>query len=217
LALQLPIIADRLPWTVTKEKKMIPEYLQDNLNHTPLFWGTLLGWLFVHALGKWADSKNIAEQSGNWIDEWRLDKIMISALIDLGIDEGSVRRSVQLIKLLTHHQDWYEIGPSAQNRTFEVLDPLLKDDQVQTFIQVNEHDGIRWLNKESFDELLFWLMLVAVVEIGSSPLHSPTQVVKEIEECRGVIQKIQEAEMTSEYQVEKLLMALIKSPKIELT
>jgi glycosidase len=215
--LQLPVMVHRFSWTVTKEEKTIPEYLHENLNDTPSTWGTLLGWLFVHSLGTWAGSKNVAEQSGNWVDEWRLDKIMISALIDLGIDDGSARRSVQLIKLLTQHQDWYEIGPSAQNRTFVVLDSLLKDAQVQTFIQVNEHDGILWFNKESFDELLIWLMLVAVVEIGSRPLHSPTQVVKEIEECHGIIQTIQEAEMKSEYQVEKILMALIKSPKIELT
>ena len=84
---------------------------------------------------------------------------------------------------------------------------LLKDDEVQKFIQVNEHDGILWFNKESLDELLFWLMLVTVVEIGSSPQRLPTDAVKEIEECHGVIQKIQEAETKSEYQVEKILMA----------
>jgi glycosidase len=215
--LRLPVMAHRFSWTVTKEEKTIPQYFYENLNDTPSTWGTLLGWLFVHGLGKIVGLENFPEQGQKLINEWRLDKIMISALIDLGIDDGSARRSVQLIKLLTQHQDWCETGPSAQNQAFEVLDSLLKDDEVQSFIQVNEHDGILWFNKENLEELLFWLMLVAVVEIGSSPLLSPAQVVKEIEECQGVIQKIREAETKSEYQVEKILMALIKGPKNELT
>jgi glycosidase len=208
LALQLPIVADRFPWTVTKEMKTVPEYLQKNLNNIPLYWGTHLGWLFVHDLGKIAGLETFPERSRKLIDEWRLDKIMISVLIDSGIDDGSAHKSVHLITLLTQHQDWYETGRTAQNRTFDVLNSLLKDDRIQTFIQVNKHDGILWFNKENFGELLFWLMLVAVVEIGSDPLRSPAQVVKEIEECHGIIHTIQKAEMKSEYQIEKLLMAL---------
>ncbi len=206
--LQLPVMAHRFSWTVTKEENTIPEYLHENLNDTPSTWGTLLGWLFVHALGKWTGSRKVAEESGNWVDEWRLDKIMISALIDLGIDDGSVRRSVQLIKLLTQHQDWYEIGSSAQNQAFEVLDSLLKDDEVQSFIQVNEHDGILWFNKESFDELLFWLMLIATVKIVSDPLRSSTTAVREIENCYAMVQTFQEAERKSQYQVGRFLMAV---------
>jgi hypothetical protein len=206
--LRLPVMAHRFSWTVTKEGKTIPQYFHENLNDTPSTWGTLLGWLFVQDLGKIVGLENFPEQGRKLIDEWRLDKLMLSALIDLGIDDGSARRSVQLIKLLTQHQGWYETGPSAQNQAFEVLDSLLKDDEVQSFIQVNEHDGILWFNKENLEELLFWLMLVTVVEIGSSPLLSAAQVVKEIEERHGVIQTIQEAETKSEYQVERILMAL---------
>ena len=49
---------------------------------------------------------------------------------------------------------------------------------------------------------------IAVVEIGSDPLRSPAETVKGIEECYGMIQTFQEAKKNSEYQIEKLLMAV---------
>jgi glycosidase len=207
--LQLPDMADRLSWTIAGGKKTLPEYLRENLIDTPAIWGTLLGWLFVHPVGKIIDLKNFQEQSRNLIDEWRLDKILVNQLLDSGfLDEGSAKRLVTLIKALTRHQTWFETGRPDRNRAYKVLDSLFKDNEIQKFIQANQHDGVLWFNKESFEELLFWLMLVAVVEIGSAPLHSPTEVVKEIERSHEIIQRIQEAEEKSNYQVEKLLMAV---------
>jgi hypothetical protein len=212
LALQLPTIANRLPWTVTKERKAVPEYLQANLKNTPLLWGALLGWSFTHALGKVTTTEDFAEQSRNFIDKWRLDKVIVNQLLDSGLDEGAAKRRVTLIKLLTRHQQWFKTGRLDQNQAYAVLDSLLKDDEVQEFIQTNRHDGILWFNKESFEELLFWLMLIAVVEIGSDPLRSPSKAVKAIEECYAVIQKFQEAEKKSDYQVEGLLAATNSIP-----
>ena len=63
------------------------------------------------------------------------------------------------------------------------------------------------LPKESFEELLFWLMLIAVVEIGAGPEHSTSAAVKEIETRYGIILSILEAEKKSEYQIEKLITA----------
>ena len=112
-----------------------------------------------------------------------------------------------LIKLLTHHQHWWKSKASDQNRAYQVLDSLLKDEEVQRFLQVNRHDGILWFNRESFEELLFWLMLVAAVNISSDPLLSTTRIVEEIEDCYAMLQKFQEAEKKSDYQLEKLFAA----------
>ncbi|HSB07142.1 MAG TPA: alpha-amylase family glycosyl hydrolase [Thermodesulfobacteriota bacterium] len=206
--LQLAIMADRFPWTISKQERTVMEFLQENLIDTPSVWGTLLGWLFIHRVGKIVDLKNFQEQSRTLIEEWRLERILVNQLLDSGLEEGSAQRLVPLIKVLTRHQTWFETGRPDENQAFKVLDSLLKDNEIQKFIQVNRHDGVLWFNKESFEELLFWLMLTAVVEIGSSPLRSPTQVVKEIDRCYEIIQGIQEAEEKSNYQVEKLLLAV---------
>jgi hypothetical protein len=206
--LRLPAMPDQFLWTVSKEKETVAEYLDKNLNDSPLLWGTLLGWLWVHAIGKVASPKNVEERSRTWIEEWRLDRIAAAALIDSGVEERFARRSVALIKLLTRHHHWFEAGPSGQDRAYPVSEALLKDEEVQSFLHVNRHHGILWFNKEAFEEWLFWLMLVAVVEISSDPLFSPARAAKEIEECIEVIQKYREAANKSDYQIEKLITAI---------
>jgi hypothetical protein len=202
--LRLPVLANRYPWTISKGEETVADYLQKNLNDTPMLWGTLWGWLLVHALGK---VKSFAKWSETWIEGWRLGPIIANALIHSGVEESSAWRSVSLIKLLTHHQHWWKSKTSDQNPAYQVLDSLLKDEEVQRFLQVNRHNGILWFNRESFEELLFWLMLVAAVNISSDPLLSTTRVVEEVENCYAMLQKFQEAERKSDYQLEKLFAA----------
>jgi hypothetical protein len=154
------------------------------------------------------NQKEFAEQSRSWIDEWRLGETIVGVLMDLGQEETAAWRSVTVIKLLTRHQHWFEVPASAQNPPYQVLELLLKDGEVQQFLQVNRYNDILWFNGEAFDELRGWLLPVAAVEIISDPLRSPSEIVKEIERCNGILQKWEEAEKGSEYQVEKLLAAV---------
>jgi glycosidase len=209
--LQLSASALRYSWTATQEKKPVTEYLQEHSHNTLSFWGTILGWLFTHTLGKVASREDFADRGHNLIVEWRLDKIIFNQLSDL--EDGVAGKRVTLIKLLTRHQQWFQTGLPGSHQAWTILNSLLKDDDVREFLQVNQHNGIFWFNKESFEELLFWLMLTAFVEIASSPQRPPTEVVKQINKCYGLIQAFQEAEKQSDYQVEKLLMAVRKEER----
>jgi hypothetical protein len=53
--------------------------------------------------------------------------------------------------------------------------------------------------------MLWWLMLTAALEVSFDPLRPAKEVVRGLEKCWVTIQKLQEAEKQSEYQVEKLL------------
>jgi len=166
------------------------------------FW-TLLGWLFVHALGRLVNQKDFSEVSRSWIDEWRLGKTIVSVLGELELDETASRGSITLIKLLTSHQRWFE-----EKRAYRVLESLLKDNEVQQFLQINRYSDILWFNREAFDDLLWWLEVLAAVEISSDPQRPAHQAAKDLEGCNGMIQKLKEAATKSGYQVEKLLEAL---------
>jgi len=207
-ALRLPDIATLLPWTATKGKKAVPAYLRGSAKQARWLWHTLLGWLIVHRLGEIVGPENSPEQSRKWIDEWRLDKVIAGRLVDSGLDEGSSIRLADLIKIITRHQLWFEMDGTRPVSARAVLDSLLSDADVPKFIQVNEHDGVLWFNKESFEELLFWLMLVAFIEIRSRPSLAAAEAVREIEDCYGMILKLEEAEKRSGYQVEKLIRAV---------
>jgi hypothetical protein len=88
-----------------------------------------------------------------------------------------------------------------------VLESWLKDDEVQQFLQVNRYRGVLWFNKEAFEQLLWWMLVVAVVTISADPLRSTAEVSQEIVTAYDIVRKLQQAEEESGYQVEKLLEA----------
>ena len=78
---------------------------------------------------------------------------------------------------------------------------------MQQFLQVNRYDDVLWFNHEAFNQLLGWLLLVAMVKAGGDPLRSAAEVVESFLKYYTIIQKLHAAEQKSGYQVEKLLAA----------
>jgi len=203
--LYLPIITSRYPRLQPKGVKAAAEYLHKKLTDSTYTWGTLFNWLFIHALGKIVKPRDFAEQSRIWIDEWGLGKSIFGALRDLGLEEANAWRVVTLVKLLASHQKWFEVKPPGQKQAYAILEILFKDVEVQQFLKVNQYNNIGWFNKEAFEEMLWWLMMVAALTIGSDPLRPVNVVVAELERCYSIIQTWQQAEEKSDYQIEKLL------------
>ena len=184
--------------------------LRAGLGDDPAIWGTLLGWLFTHALGKVVNGADFEQISRSWCDEWLLTKIIAGALQDLGLDAGAAEHAVRTIKVMISHQHWFETQAPETERVYGVLESWLKDDEVQRLLQVNRHQGILWFNKEAFEDLLWWMMVLAVVEISADPLRPKAEADQEIVTHYDIIEKLQQAEEGSEYQVERLLEAVKK-------
>ena len=201
--LYLPIITSRFPRLQPKGVKAAAEYLHKKLTDSRYTWAILFSWLFVHALGKVVSQRDFAGQSRSWIDEWRLGKTIAEVLMELELDEATTWRALTLIKILTSHQRWFD-----QKAVYQVVEKLLKDSEVQQFLLVNRYNEILWFNKEAFEELVWWLMLVSAIEIGFDPLRPVKELMRNLERCWSMIQTLQEAEQKSEYQVEKLLELL---------
>ena len=194
-------------------------------------WGALLSWLFTNRLGFVVDESGekqsnkhftvdaaCLEQSRTWIDEWLLGKIISGALKDMGIDEGAAWSSVGLIKSLTSHQDWFSCIDSGTKNGYQTLKSWLQDVEVQRYIQVHRYKGVLWFNKEAFEELLWWMFTVGVIdivleaqdiwdegEVGELVLNE--SAIKSIISCFDQIKKLERAKQESDYQLEKLLDA----------
>jgi glycosidase len=203
--LYLPILTSRHPRLQPKGVQVAVEYLHKKLTDSTTTWATLFSWLFVHALGKVVNQENFAEQSRTWIDEWRLGKTIFGVLRDLGLEEDAAGSSLTVIKWLTRRQRWFEVKSLDQKQAYANLELLLKDEDLRQFLQINQYQDIWWFNKEAFEEMLWWLMMVAALTIGSDPLRPVNAVIEELEGCYSIIQKWQQAEEKSEYQVERLL------------
>ena len=186
------ITSDRSYRTAARYLRMVAQ------GADPCVWGTLLGWWSVHALGKLATEAQFAPQSRSWIDEWRLGKVIAAVLQGLGVAEPEAQRVVLLIKVLTSHQRW-------ERRVDVLLGALIEDSDVRQFLQVNRHQGVLWFNKEAFDQLRWWLLLVAVVQIMAEPDQPPDEVGKQTAKAFQAIVQLRQAGRKSGYQVEKLL------------
>jgi glycosidase len=206
--LYLPIITSHFHRLQPGTIKEAAAYLHKQLTDSNGVWGTLFSWLFVHALGSVVNRTEFQAQSRLWIEDWRLDRTILDVLKGLGLDEASARKGLLLVKLLTRHQEWYKTESSGHPQAYVIMESLLKDKEVAEFLRVNQYHDLWWFHKESFEEMLWWLMIVATLTIGSDPLRPINSVVKELQGCYSIIQTWLRAEEQSEYQVTKLLEVL---------
>jgi hypothetical protein len=202
--LELPVLEGRAPWSEAEAYQTVAEYLTAGLDGDVHTWGCLLGWWCVHSLGKTVGETGFEGQSRSWIDEWLLGKVLVGALQDLGLDEPAAWQAVALIKVLTSHQRWFALeSPDTHARAYPILETLLRDDEVQRFLQVNRYQDVLWFNQEALEQLLWWLLLVA--EIHTAALRPPIEVRDKILACYKVVQQLRQASEESGYLVEELL------------
>jgi len=206
--LQLAALESRYATTRSSKYKSAANYLSETLHDDPVTWGGVLSWLFVHSLGKILTEVDYEGQSRSWIDEWLLGKIITGVLRDLGLDDVRAWHTVTVVKLLTTHQRWFETQVSEKTPAYQTLESWLRDSEVQGFLQVNRYQDVLWFNQEAFEQLLWWMLLVATIVLHAEPDRSTTEMTEEIVQCYDIIQQLRQAEQQSEYQVEKLLAAL---------
>jgi glycosidase len=212
-ALYLPVLGSRFPLPRSRRYRRATEYLRagpsaaprTGLDDDPAAWGTLLGWLCVHALGKTVDGADFEQIARSWSDEWLLGRIIAGALRDLGLDERMAWRAVRMVNVLITHQRWFEMRAPGKEGAYEAFESWLKDEEVQQFLQVNRYRGVLWFNKEAFEELLWWMMLLAAVAISADPLRPAATVAQEIVAVYDVLSELQRAAEQSGYRVETLL------------
>ncbi len=184
----------------------IVEVLQQDLMVDKALWGGLLGWLFVHALGKVVEVEDADEQSRSWIDEWLLGKVIVNTLRELDVPDQAATQTLEAIKIATSHLQLFE-GDSKEQPD-QILITLLRDSEVQSFLGVNRYKEILWFNKEAFDRLMLWLLLVATVSASTVPVDEATAIVTTRYQ---IVETLRKAVDASGYQIERL-RALVSQP-----
>ncbi|MCW8804279.1 MAG: alpha-amylase family protein, partial [Ignavibacteriaceae bacterium] len=58
-------------------------------------------------------------------------------------------------------------GKRAENEILELIKTLLEENNVYNFLRVNEFEGITYFNKERFEELLRWALLLNLTQMPS--------------------------------------------------
>ena len=203
--LNLSDTMDRLDLKNVEKHNEIIKYMQKGKVDDLPMWGSVMGWLFIHLLGKIAGDTEFHERSRSWIDEWHLNRILADIFVDSGINKTQAWRCVDIIKILTAHQLWFEAASAGDMGAYHILSSWLKDNEIQKFLQINRYKDVLWFNHESFEEILWWMFFIAVISILSDNIKTSLEKREHILCCFGLIERLVKAEKVSEYRVEKLI------------
>jgi hypothetical protein len=90
---------------------------------------------------------------------------------------------------------------------YQILTSILSDNDAQGYLGVNRYQDTLWINKESFEDLMWWLYIIATVEISSQHLQTDqnNEVGKKILHCFNATTTLIEQAEASGYKLEKLL------------
>jgi glycosidase len=184
-----------------KDKEAISEEMQAAEAKEQFLWGTLVSWVFVHALGDISGKENAPARSRSWMDEWLLGRAVAQTLQAWGMDEFNANQAVTLVKVATVHQ---ELMAGSETETADtLLNTLLQDADVQRLLRVNRWQDVLWFDKEGFEYLLRWLTIIQGI-VGSS---SQSVSKKASDARKQTIAQLQKAVEASGYQIEKLRAA----------
>ena len=88
-----------------------------------------------------------------------------------------------------------------------MLTGIFSDNDAQLLLGVNRYQEILWFNKESFEDLLWWLFIIASVDISNQHLEDDQDnaVGKNILQCYNLITSLIDQAEVSGYKLEELL------------
>ncbi len=205
----LPTLQEQANGDASPEFGAAVEYLMARFEANPALWGAAIAWVFTHSLGEMMGGPDAAGQSRTLIDAWRLGRVIAPALEGLGMSDATAWRAVAAIKLFSEHDKWFNMGTASDMRAYRVLESWLRDSEVQQYLGVNRHQGLLWFNQEAFDQLLWAALLHATIgllaEPGDTADGKTPSIAGGVAERYAIIERLQQAEKDSKYQVARLM------------
>ncbi|TMQ52286.1 MAG: alpha-amylase [Candidatus Eisenbacteria bacterium] len=167
--------------------------------------GTLLGWLFTHALGKVSGEGQPEGLGREWLRAWRWNRVLVETLRELGLEAGEAARRVEMIEALVAHGRAFRCAALEEGGAGRALESWLADDQVQRVVRANEYEGSWWFHRESWESWLEWLVAVAEIECAADPSLEPRLRDLHLGACRDLAARMIEAAAESGYRLDRLV------------
>jgi glycosidase len=205
--LKLGVFEKHFPFPGSKKYQQSLKLIKDGLENEPNTWFTLILWNDLRLLGRVITSdEEYTEISRSWVDEWGLIRVVRAEFEKLGMDDQQSYRAETILKLLIQQQNWVF---SAQDMSaIGLIKTWFAEPEIRSFLNINRYRDKLWFNKEAFNEMMWWMMTIALIRLSADPTISLTELVERLFDAYEQIEKILEAEAASEYQVEKLLEGL---------
>ncbi len=113
---------------------------------------------------------------------------------------------VELAKILTSYQHWFEVDLETPNAAYRVMETLLHSGLIRDFLSINRYQDALWFNKESFEKLCRWLRILLMYDVVQS--DTTAAAVRQLEARNEILETFERAESESGFRVTALLDAL---------
>jgi len=127
----------------------------------PVAWMTLVTWVVVRHLGEVGGCGDRQGTAGERFSEWYLRSALVDLVIALDRSEDDGLRAGLAVDLMIETVVWRKnvtglegIGPA--------LTDIVGDEKGQEYLRINSHADVLWFRRESFEELLRWMILAWV-------------------------------------------------------
>ena len=134
----------------------------------------LFGCLVGEAIALVADPDGTS--SGTAIDELQLGPVLANVFRDLGQGEAEAWRLVALIRLLRRLPLPSSVAdvPSTDRPT-ALVRALVADEAVRPYIRVNVWEGVSWFHRESFEQVLWWMLALDALDAMAGKTRSKAE------------------------------------------
>lgn len=199
----LPILDKNLTRTERIETKHVINAIQASLDDD--HWLTLFIWVFLSDL---ANGQKEMPRREVLFDQWRISAVLSECLIQIGRGEWKAEHLINTVKILSIVQGWFQTKNKQDlSGLFSIW---LELEEMRLFLDVNEHNQVMWFNQEAFDELIWWLLVLAVIgELEKNPQPGGLSAAR-LKAIGKAIEKIKSAEKESGFRVDRLMNALKK-------
>ena len=163
-------------------------------------WGAALAWILLEVAGRVASPDDPEHYSMLLFDHARLRQPIADALEKLGAHGEDRWRVAARLRFSFAHAASAHKFRQTPGRSSAPLS-WLNDPEVAWLIGSNEHEGVRYFNKEQFEQLLWWMALRPLMEIAEE--EQPD--VRELQELESEMERRCKLASSVGYRMEGLL------------
>jgi hypothetical protein len=168
-------------------------------------WIALTGRLVAKAISAVAESPGLPVTS---VEELQLGAVMAGVFRELGLDDGAAWRLVALIRMLARLPLPSSFAHlTAAERAPALVRALVANESVRPYIRVNLWEGVSWFNRESFEQMLWWMLALDVLDAELAPAPAPAHtatVAKRVRSAEKLTARLARAAKTAGYQLDQL-------------
>jgi glycosidase len=187
--LKLRFFEDHFPFPGSNKYQQSIEFIKEKLEIEPASWYTLILWNDLRLLGKVITTSEVyPEISRSWLEEWGLIRVVRTELEHLGVTFEQIYRAETILKLLVQHQNWVFSVP--KNTAYGLVKTWFNEEEIRSFLSINRHRDKLWFNKEAFEELMWWMMTIALIRLSADPAISLNELVERLFDAYEQIEKI---------------------------